>query len=339
MQSVLSLVTNDYQVIAANIRCIAAHAEITRLLGDIPFTTFKGYASACYYPMPEKRMMGDVDFFVAADYYRAAKERMLDAGWSKCDNTSMNEHHEVFKKQHVTFELHSKINGVPKQANDITTEFSSAEAEERIKTLFADLIDTSITIETQQGLIQIPDEFHHGLIMLLHVAHHMIECTGIGLRHLCDWAVYVNRTDLEKYREKLEGVGLWTFARQLTAVSSVYLGLPKKQWAGEWSEQFLESLIEDFLISGNFGQKEPGRRSALVLAESSYVEYVKRLFPISRKHPVLLPFAMVFVPFFLINRIFKGKSKLVKLSTMTEARKRVALYDQFQLFQAGNQRE
>ena len=331
MQSVVSLITNDYQAIAANIRCIAAHTEITRLLEDIPFTTFKGFASAFYYSTPEKRMMGDVDFIVPPEYYQAVKERLFAAGWEKSD--SNNDHHEEFFKQHISFELHSDINGVPKQAEGISTEFSSVEAEAKVKSLLADLIDTSITIESQQGPIQIPDEFHHGLIMLLHVAHHMIESYGIGLRHLCDWAVYVHQVDLEQYRDRLEGVGLWTFARQLTAVSSAYLGLPEKVWAGEWPDAFLKSFVDDILSSGNFGRKRPGRRSALVLAESSYVEYVKKLIPVSRKYKVLLPFAMVIAPLLYVNRMIHGRSKPVKLSTISEARRRVALYNQFQLFQ------
>jgi hypothetical protein len=39
---------------------INAHAELTELLGDIPFTTFKGYASVYYYPQPIYRPKGDV---------------------------------------------------------------------------------------------------------------------------------------------------------------------------------------------------------------------------------------------------------------------------------------
>ena len=334
-QTVSALVTKDYQTIAQNIRVTEAHVELTRLLGDIPFTTFKGYASAYYYPMPEKRTMGDVDFIVSPEYYRIAVDQMLRSGWKKVEETQ--DRHETFRIRNVIFELHSEIKGIPNGIDGIRSKSLTAEAE--VRNMLEDLIDTSITVETQHGPIRIPDEFHHGLIMLLHVAGHMLNNNGIGLRHLCDWAVYVHRVDLVQYRDKLEKIGLWTFACQLTAVSSAFLGLPKKPWAGEWPELFLESFLNEFLSSGNFGRKNSGRKAVLILAESSYIEYVKTIIPISREYPVFLPFAMVIAPFFYIYRIISGKSKLVKLSTVTEARKRIALYDQFQLFQAGNQRE
>ena len=38
----------------------------------------------------------------------------------------------------------------------------------------------------------VPSDLHHGLILLLHNASHMT-AGGIGLRHLCDWAVYMER--------------------------------------------------------------------------------------------------------------------------------------------------
>ena len=63
-QAVSSLITDDYQAIAQNIRVFNAHEKLTEALDDIPFTTFKGYASARYYPQPIRRPMGDVDFIV-----------------------------------------------------------------------------------------------------------------------------------------------------------------------------------------------------------------------------------------------------------------------------------
>lgn len=47
-QAVSSLITADNIVLASNIRVLHAHAQLTELLQDIPFTTFKGYASAYY---------------------------------------------------------------------------------------------------------------------------------------------------------------------------------------------------------------------------------------------------------------------------------------------------
>ena len=47
-QAVSTLITSDYKALGKNIRVINSHAELTELLSDIQFTTFKGYASAYY---------------------------------------------------------------------------------------------------------------------------------------------------------------------------------------------------------------------------------------------------------------------------------------------------
>lgn len=49
-QAVSTLISSDCKTLGKNIRVINAHAELSTLLHDIPFTTFKGYASAYYYP-------------------------------------------------------------------------------------------------------------------------------------------------------------------------------------------------------------------------------------------------------------------------------------------------
>ena len=332
-QAVTALVTNDYQMIANNIRVIAAHAELTQLLESIPFTTIKGYASAFYYPAPEKRIMGDVDFIVPPEYYQTTVAQLLQAEWSRLKENKVPERDEPYQKGNTIYELHSEIKGIPNGVGGIKTEFLSAEV--KVRELLANLIDTSVKVETQYGPIIIPDEFHHGLIMLLHVAGHMMTGEGVGLRHLCDWAVYAHRTDLEQYRDIYENIGLWTFACQLTSVSSAYLGLPKKQWAGEWPEQFLESLINDFLNAGNFGRKTVGRGSSIILERDSFSDLIKKRIPICQDHPALLPLATAFYLCRYVVRVISGKKKSVKLSTIKEAKKRKILYDQFQLFSSG----
>ena len=74
-QAVSTLISSDYKILGKNIRVINAHAELTGILSGISFITFKGYASAYYYPQPIYRPMGDVDFIVSPENYNAAVER------------------------------------------------------------------------------------------------------------------------------------------------------------------------------------------------------------------------------------------------------------------------
>ncbi len=203
LQAVSTLISTDYRTLGSSIRVFNAHAELTRIFSGIPFTTFKGFASAYYYPIPAKRPMGDVDFIVKPDCYRETIERLEDAEWKKSD--TVHDRHESFKKDRITLELHTEIKGIPNGADGIIT--TSATAEGRVRGYLSDLISTARTIDTQQGPIIVPDDFHHGLIMLLHVAGHMINDGGVGLRHLCDWAVFVDRVDVDRFRPQLESVG------------------------------------------------------------------------------------------------------------------------------------
>lgn len=328
LQTVSTLIDNDYRTLGSNIRVINAHAELSSILSGIPFTTFKGYASASYYPVPVKRPMGDVDFIVDLGYYDAAVERLKAAGWKKLN--APHDRHVSFKKDSVEIELHTEIKGIPNGLDGIST--SSATAEQKVRGLLADLIRTSRSVDTQQGPVIIPDDFHHGLIMLMHVAGHLINDGGVGLRHLCDWAVYVDHVDMDRYRPQIESVGLWTFACLLTAVCSKYLGLKKMNWAGEWPEAFLESLIEDVLAAGNFGKKEAGRRATLALHHSSFAEMTRKRYPVA-EHIPLLPIFMVVNLARYGWLILAGKRRFIKPSTIKTAKDRDELYKQFRLFE------
>ena len=327
LQAVSTLISTDYRTLGANIRVFNAHAELTRILAGIPFTTFKGYASAYYYPIPAKRPMGDVDFITTPTYYSATVDRLLAAGWKK--SNADHDRHESFQKNKVTLELHTEIKGISNGADGIVTD--SETAEQKVRELLFDLIETARTVETQQRNVIIPDDFHHGLIMLLHVAGHMINDGGVGLRHLCDWAVFVNRVDVERFRPQLESVGLWMFACQLTAVCVRYLSLPEMNWIGEQDDEFLSSLIEDILSAGNFGKKEAGRRATLALEKTSFAGITKARYP--HATGLLLPFYMIVNVVRYSWLLFTGKRRLIKPSTFAGAKNRDKLYSQFRLFE------
>ena len=167
--------------------------------------------------------------------------------------------------------------------------------------------------------------------MLLHVAGHMINDGGVGLRHLCDWAVFVERVDVERFRPQLESVGLWTFACQLTAVCVRYLGLPEMDWVGEQDDEFLSSLIEDVLSAGNFGKKEAGRRATLALEKTSFAEITRDRYP--QATGLLLPVYMVVNVVRYGGLPITGKRQVIRLSTFAGAKERDKLYNQFRLFE------
>jgi hypothetical protein len=169
--------------------------------------------------------------------------------------------------------------------------------------------------------------------MLLHVAGHIMNDGGVGLRHLCDWAAFSGRVDVGGFEPMLREVGLWTFACQLTSVCSRHLGLPGRPWAGDWDEDFLDAVMEDFLAAGNFGRREPGRADALVLERESLAEVVARRCPEAARRPYLAPAYAAMLAARHAVRVATGKREPVKPSTILGARSRRKLYEQFRLFE------
>ncbi|MBQ7454915.1 MAG: nucleotidyltransferase family protein [Clostridia bacterium] len=324
-----TLIALDCSVMASNIRVLNAHAEATGILRDIPFVTIKGCASASYYPQPVKRPMGDVDVYADPAWHDTAVRRLEENGWK--DMKEAHERHRSFSKNGILLELHHEIKGVPNAPDGIATASKTAEA--KVRKLLSGLVSAGRALETQHGPVLIPDDFHHGLVMLLHIAGHMVNNAGIGLRHLCDWAVYVSRVDLAQFRAQLADVGLWTFACQLTAVSSKYLGLPSRPWAGSFPDEFLDALMEDILAAGNFGRKLSGMAPARNLWENGAVRMTRERYPITQKHPVLLP---VFMGAYLVRYcclLAAGKRKLISPAMFSQLKGKEELYKQFKLFE------
>jgi hypothetical protein len=100
------------------------------------------------------------------------------------------------------WELHRDVNGIP----------HGSSAEGIIRAYMADLLETPVDYEEENGTVKVPDAFHHGLTLLLHTASHLTG-EGVGLRHLCDWLVFADHfsepdfTELFEDRLKKQGCG------------------------------------------------------------------------------------------------------------------------------------
>ncbi len=240
-----------YQILASNMRVSFEHTEVHELMvsNKIPYVFLKGVSSASYYPDPMRRTLGDVDFLV--DQMDVKKAGMLLENIGFMPGEDKGGIHVTYVRGESTWELHRSMNGIPAGA-----------AGNQIREYLADIIETAVEYDTGNGIVRIPDDFHHGLVLLLHTASHMIS-EGVGLRHLCDWAVFANHFTDDDFRslfeDKLKACGLWRFAQLLTLVSVKYLHIREKAWAGEADEELLEHMIYDIMKSGNFGQKDPDR--------------------------------------------------------------------------------
>lgn len=337
-----------YRNVILNTNNFQEHNELNDLMKSvgIPYVAIKGLASAYYYPDPSLRDMGDVDFLVYEKDFETAKQAVLSAGFEVDHGDDDDSIHIAFKREPVSiWEQHRAVNGVP-----------GGLVGEVIKKELNRTIETAELVELDGSICRIPDKLHHGLIMILHMISHMTS-EGIGLRHLCDWAVFANSIGNDEFTElfeaKLKRFGLWKFAQIMTAVSEKYLGIEHKQWTEnpEINDNLLEGIIEDILNGGNFGKKDMNRyretkyisnRGERTVDNKSVFSQVfntlnKKVYDdysFIDKHKVFLPVGWIAEGGKYIGLLMTSKRKSKNTSAMLkEAAKRKDIYSQMDLFE------
>lgn len=307
---------------------------------NIPYVILKGVASASYYPIPAYRSMGDVDFLVKEDDVERAGKILKEQGLKPWNEEHIS--HIVYRGPRMHYEMHFNLAGTPHgAAGDLAREYTK------------DIFEKAEEKNVGTGKAMLPSPFHHGFILLLHTCHHLTG-EGVGLRHLCDWAVFENsfseKEFCELYEKKLKAIGLWRFAQIITRVSIKYLGADDRPWAVA-EEDVVDSLMEDILTGGNFGKKDADRAVQTMLISdrgkdgvgqtsmtSQAIQSVNKIvydkWPAAKRIKLLLPIGWVFFGGRRIIRELTGKRKKTDVRKLVGgAAERRSLYEQFHLYE------
>lgn len=328
-------------IITRNSRRIGEHVFLHKLMTEagINYTIIKGFACSLYYPDPLLRLIGDVDFLVKPDDFDRAEALLIEKGFTPVKSTG--ESHKVFMYKGCRYEMHFEPAGIP-----------DGELGAEIKSLLKDAVSSAHSHTTEFGTIYVPDKFHHGLIILLHMCHHL-NGEGIGLRHLCDWAVFVSsmsRAEFCKLFEKsLKSIGLWHFACVLTSLCVEYLGCNAESLLEQIDNDSIALYMSDIIKGGNFGQKDDDRSHQALLMSRENAEKesgsLKNLFSSlnravyknwawCRKFKLLLPLGWLFFGVRYIARSVKGKRPEINIGTVVSgAKERKILYKSLKLFE------
>lgn len=320
-------------------RTLEYHAFVHKLLTEekADYCIIKGCASSFYYPDYSFRSMGDVDFLVREKDMERVSAKLCSLGF---EIEKENDCHEVLKKDKMHLEMHRQPAGIPDgKAGDI------------IRTYLEDIFDKAEKVKLDNYEFVKPSDFHHGLIIILHTYHHLL-FEGIGLRHLCDLAVFMNSLSdkefEEMFRDKLSDVGLWKFTRIMGKVAVKYLKMPCKSWIGDIDDKLCDDVMCDILSGGNFGRKEGDRvflgkaitdKKKGTVAKSTFFQSLATLnktargeFPVLEKLPLLKPFGAVMLATRYLYRSVRGKRRSVS-EVLCKVRKRKKLYRRLELFE------
>lgn len=329
-----------------NARIHAGHTRVHEMMtaSGIPYVILKGAASASYYPDSLTRAMGDVDFFVDRVDFERALTALRQEGFEVFGEDHIC--HVVLKKGWLNLEMHFEPAGVP-----------GGEVGERVRSYLKDIRERAVPLRSRLTTCLLPCDFHHGLIMLQHLQHHLL-AEGIGLRHLCDWAVFVHHfrgnefPDL--FEDKLRAVGLWRLARLLSLAAVLYIGLPEQGWmCGDADdEETARLLMKDIVAGGNFGRKDRQRfyegmfisnRGKDGVGNNRVKEGLGALnritrakCPFTRKIPLLLPvgWIAVLIGYFFRNRERnKTQGKVSAVDAYQKSAIRQELYRKLRLYE------
>lgn len=306
------------------IRALHAQAEITELMQfhHIPMAILKGAAAAIYYPVPSRRTMGDIDFIVPEDCYEKANRLMLGSGY-QYGSEHPDKRHKSYPKNGISFEIHVHFS-----YQDLDIERYIAEGLEHIEERVIDHVR-----------FQMLPELPNGLVLLAHMIHHFK--TGLGLRQMIDWMMFVERTLDDAFWNKAfksaaEETGLIMGAMVATKACQMYLGLSDRiTWCQEADPMLCDELMESLMSSGNFGRKRGSGASfesvSVSIREKGVFRYLQKSGEMNwaacHRHQWLKPFAWIYQGSRVIRKWFQSKrsGRLVR-EDIERSRRRTALY-------------
>ncbi len=190
--------------LAENERIMAAQDDLVKVLNQsgVPYAILKGSSVAALYPKPELRVQGDIDVLINEKDYKRALEALSLKGYQ---HTPRNpSYDEMFYKDSVKIEIHKAISDLPSgEVGDlIRTKLSSA------------LVGVRNDVMDGHAFPVLQDRYQM-LSLILHMRFHMLG-TGLGLRQLCDYALFLYHVDRNTWNADIEPMlrrfGLFRFA-------------------------------------------------------------------------------------------------------------------------------
>ena len=197
----------------------------------------------------------------------------------------------------------------------------------------------------------LPSVFHHGFILLTHFQLHLTP-SGVGLRHLCDWAVFAehfsNDEFVNTFASCFKRIGLWRLAKVISLAAVKYLGMTYKEWMGD-DYATADALMEEIAAGGNFGLREKERSYESIFISDRKTSYSKqprivrgmrtlnshisKKWKAAKKFPLLYPIGWVYFSAHFFFKRLTGKNKVSIFGSYKQSGKRIKLYRSLNLFE------
>lgn len=264
----------------------------------IPHIYFKGWELQKYYPIPELRMMSDVDILIRPEDREEMEKMLSEKGFLL---KSRGHQCSVFVRQGLLLEVHMAFGGEPENDGDysawITEGFSHG-------------------IFPEDSLTGYFEPAYHFTYLCYHLAKHF-HSTGAGIRMFLDLAVFWNRykeeINFEKVWSNLEKLHLDLFCKTIFWMCNTWFesGIPM---AEEPRKELLDFMTEYVFSGGVYGKhkrttadlyvrnavdekhaqkKESQKMRVLIHYFFPGRRQMKAVLPLVEKHWIFLPVAWV----------------------------------------------
>lgn len=205
----------------------------------------KGLGVASWYSQPLLRMAGDIDIYIMRQDYLAAIDMIRKAGMK----LEQSPEHDEFVYRGVQIELHT-------YTSHYGTIFESNPGVE--------------LVSDGTSKYRIPSAEANALLLIKHPAKHMFT-SGSAIRHLCDWAVFLqqnyDRISFGSLEERLKSEGYDRFAVTFTSLAVRYLGLSRtavyQDWLDKSKRKQEEVLLNDLMEKGDCGVNDWNQRLSM----------------------------------------------------------------------------
>ena len=213
----------------------------------------KGQAFAANYPFPLHRQCGDIDV-----YFKQRTDCGKAIAWaSKVDKDSAVSLDNKRERKHFSF----SIGGNVVELHHFMCLFENDRLHQRLQRIidreFA--VSQVFCVEIGGKPIETVPPTLSVLHQVIHIARHLMEA-GIGLRQLCDLAVYLDKYHDKIDRERLKGyldkLELTTVAEALGYILTEYIGLGKEKLPFGRNGKYAKFVLQEIFEGGNFGKKK-----------------------------------------------------------------------------------
>lgn len=313
---------------------IDVQKRLTEILekNNIKYFVFKGLCSSSYYNKPELRECGDVDFLVDINDFDKCDELLINSGFNAKQKKDIKHWNYVYDG--IEVEMHHQFWEMP---NTNSADF--------IKGVLDNAINNVKVYQYENYNFYGPGVVEHSLILILHIINH-IQKGGIGLRHICDFAVFMSSDDFKNNYNDIINIyksgSILKIASIIGSISNKYLGSPYYDFLKDVDESLVEGFLNDVMKSGNFGilSKDIYQSSDLFTlngTENNFFKkittFLKRHWKLCEKHRFLLPIAPFYIVFRSIFNMIRGKRPKVNVLKFTKSGLiRSKLYKNLEIF-------